>query len=204
MITLIGVAAIIALSSGQWIEQWFDAESLAAWVESRGALGIAVFVATGAVLTGVGLPRQLVALCAGYGFSVAAGVLLAIFSVSCGALLTFSFARYIARPWVRHRYPEATAKVDAFIHDQPFLKIVTIRFAPVGTNMLTNLAAGTTALPAPVFFTASALGFLPQTLIFVLIGNGLAIDSNLRLAAALVLAVISLILCGVIYRRTGK
>lgn len=189
------------LSSSQWFENRFDAESLAKWVESRGPLGVVAFALAGALLTGIGLPRQLVALCAGYGFSVANGLLLAIFSVSCGAMLTFCFARYVARPWVRKRFPDATQKVDRFTYDQPFLKIVTIRFAPVGTNMLTNLAAGTTSLPAPVFFTASAIGFLPQTLIFVLIGNGLAIDSNQRLAAALVLAVISLFLCAVIYRR---
>ncbi len=105
---------------------------------------------------------------------------------------------------MKRKYPEATRKADAFIHDQPFLKIVTIRFAPVGTNMLTNLASGTTALPVSTFFFASAAGFLPQTLVFVLIGNGLAINSQQQVAAAIVLGIVSLLLCWFIYQRSKK
>lgn len=203
-ITLVGVAIILLMSSSQWLGNKIDAETVGAWIDSKGTLGVIGLVVGGALLTGIGLPRQLVALCAGYGFNLLTGSALAIISVSCGALLTFSFSRYFARPWVKRKYPEATQRVDAFIHDQPFLKIITIRFAPIGTNMLTNLAAGTTALPASVFFVASALGFLPQTLVFVLIGNGLAINSQQRVVAAIVLAIVSLLLCWIIYKRTQR
>ena len=201
-ITLLGVAIILLMSSSQWLEDKVDAEAVSAWIDSKGVLGVIGLVVGGALLTGIGLPRQLVALCAGYGFDLFVGSALAIVTVSFGALLTFTFSRYFARPWVKRKYPEATQKVDTFIHDQPFLKIVTIRFAPIGTNMLTNLAAGTTALPASVFLTASAIGFLPQTLVFVLIGNGLAINSHQRVLAAVVLAFVSILLCWIIYKRT--
>ena len=201
-ITLLGVAIILLMSSSQWLEDKVDAEAVSAWIASKGVFGVIGLVVGGALLTGIGLPRQLVALCAGYGFDLFVGSALAIVTVSFGALLTFTFSRYFARPWVMRKYPEATQKVDTFIQDQPFLKIVTIRFAPVGTNMLTNLAAGTTALPASVFLTASALGFLPQTLVFVLIGNGLAINSHQRVLAAVILAFVSILLCWVIYKRT--
>lgn len=200
VLTLAGVAVLA--SAGQWIEAAIDAPALGHWIRSQGVPGAAAFALAGALLTGIGLPRQLVALCAGYGFDLLTGTLIAIVSVSCGALLTFTFSRYLARPWVKRRFPDAISKVDAFIHDQPFLKIVTIRFAPVGTNMLTNLASGTTSLPAFVFFIASIIGFLPQTLIFVLIGNGLAVNSQQRLYAALVLGIISLVLCWIIYQRS--
>jgi len=200
-LTLIGVVLIFLVSPGQWLDERIDAEAMGQWIESQGTSGIVVFVIGGAMLTGIGMPRQLVALCAGYGFSLLEGLALAIVSVSCGALITFTFSRKVARPWVRQRYPDATNRVDSFIHNQPMLKIITIRLAPVGTNMLTNLAAGSTALPASVFFFASLIGFLPQTLIFVLIGSGLAIDSQQRLLVALALAVVSLLLCWFIYKR---
>jgi len=204
VITLVGVAAILLLSSSQWLQSSFDAEAVGQWIDSKGLSGVLAFAIGGALLTSIGLPRQLVALCAGYALSVLAGAALAIISVSCGALLTFTFSRYFARPWVQRNYPNATQKVDAFVGDQAFLKIVTIRFAPIGTNMLTNLAAGTTALPASVFFIASAIGFLPQTLVFVLIGNGLAINSQQQVLAAIILGIVSLLLCWLIYRRSGQ
>ena len=201
-LTLIGVLLIVLLSPMQWIENRLDTQSLGNWFESRGILGVLAFVLGGALLTSIGLPRQIVALSAGYGFDVLAGTVLAIFSVSCGALLTFTFSRRFARPWVMGKFPDAINTMDRFIRDQPFLKIVTIRFAPIGTNMLTNLAAGATALSASIFFTASVAGFLPQTIVFVLAGNGLAVGSHQQLILATVLGAISILLGWLIYRRS--
>jgi len=204
-LTLIGVLAIVVLSPMQWIENRLDSSSLGHWFESRGVLGVLTFAIGGALLTSIGLPRQIVALSAGYGFDVLSGTLLAIVSVSCGALITFTFARRVARPWVMGKFPDAINAVDKFIHDQPFLKIVTVRFAPVGTNMLTNLAAGATVIPASTFFSASVIGFLPQTMIFVLIGNGIAVGSRPQLILAMVLGIVSILLAWLIYRRSpGK
>ncbi|MEH6578128.1 MAG: VTT domain-containing protein [Amphritea sp.] len=202
LLVTLGVAWIAyAFPPLQYLEQYVDAQALGSWVRQNGFNGIAIFIALGALTASVGLPRQLVALIAGYSFGLLQGLLLAITSVSLGALLTFWFARFIARPWVRRRFPEAVAKIDDFAADQAFLKILTIRFLPLGTNMATNLAAGTTSLSARIFFAASFLGFLPQTAIFVLGGNGLNIDSTGQIVLGGVLLLISSLLCLVIYRR---
>ncbi|GGK62507.1 TVP38/TMEM64 family protein [Amphritea balenae] len=185
----------------QYLQQYIDPQSLAGWVRQQGFIGMVMFVALGAMTASLGLPRQLVALIAGYSFGLLHGVLLAISSISLGALLTFWFARFIARPWVLQRYPEAISKVDDFTEQQPFLKILTIRFLPLGTNMLTNLAAGTTSLSAGVFFSASFLGFLPQTAIFVLGGHGFNMGSTGQLLFAAGLLLLSALFCLVIYHK---
>lgn len=200
LISLTAVWLSYAFPPLQYLKQYVDPQLLAGWVQQHGFNGIVIFIILGAITASLGLPRQLVALVAGYSFGLLQGVLLAITSISCGALLTFWFARFIARPWVRRRFPEAVAKVDRFTEDQAFLKILTIRFLPLGTNMLTNLAAGTTKLPAWVFFGASFIGFLPQTAIFVLGGHGFNMGSTGELVFAGILLLLSTLFCLVIYR----
>lgn len=185
----------------KYIEPYIDAKALGVWVDQQGFFGMLVFVIFATCTAAVGLPRQLIALIAGYSFGLFEGVLLAISSISFGALLTFWFARFVARPWVRQRFPEAIVKLDSLIVDQAFLKILTIRFLPLGTNMLTNLAAGTTQLPAKLFFSASFLGFLPQSTLFVLGGNGLNINSSGQISLSVFLLLLSSLLCWFLYRK---
>ncbi|MEM9602423.1 MAG: VTT domain-containing protein [Pseudomonadota bacterium] len=155
----------------------------------------------GTLATAVGVPRQLIALISGFGFGLAVGLPLAIAACSLGAITTFLVSRHLARAWVQRRFPKIADALTRFAAEDTFLKILIIRFLPVGTNMLTNLAAGTTHIRARTFFLASLLGFLPQTSIFVLIGNGLKVRSTDQLILAGVLTVIALILSAWLYRK---
>lgn len=183
------------------IESYINPEALGEWIKKHGFGGISAFVLLSAIAAAIGLPRQLIALVAGYSFGLLVGLLLAISSISLGALLTFWFARFFARPWVQRRFPDAIKKIDNFIAEQPFLKILTIRFLPFGTNMLTNLAAGTTKLSATKFFSASFLGFLPQSALFVMAGNGFNINSNSQIILSVILLLFSALLALLIYKK---
>ncbi|MEM6986552.1 MAG: VTT domain-containing protein [Pseudomonadota bacterium] len=163
--------------------------------------GLVLTLLGGTLATAVGIPRQLIALICGFGFGLAVGLPLAITACSLGAITTFLASRHLARDWVARRFPKIADTLTRFAADDAFLKILIIRFLPIGTNMLTNLAAGTTHIKARTFFLASMLGFLPQTSIFVLIGNGLKVRSTDQLLLAGVLTVIALILSAWLYRK---
>ena len=206
VLTLIAVAAIVIgyfFAPMEALMRTIDPSALGSWVREHGLFGVLVFVLSGAATVSIGLPRQIVALIAGYSFGVWQGVALAICSVTIGAAITFYFARCFARPWVRQRYADVVTGIDAFARDQPFLKILAIRFLPIGTNMLTNLAAGTSGMFAITFLTASMIGFLPQTAIFVLAGHGLQNDSFTQLISAAVLFA-GLTLCVIVYRKAKR
>jgi uncharacterized membrane protein YdjX (TVP38/TMEM64 family) len=53
----------------------------------------------------------------------------------------------------------------------PFTATLMLRLMPVGSNILLNLAAGLSAVRLLPFLAASAIGFVPQTLIFALFGQ---------------------------------
>ena len=173
------------------LDRLIDSASIGDWINSLGALGLIGFVLLGALFTAFGLPRQVVAFIGGYSFGVAIGVFLGTIAALFGALMTFYVARYLARPFVCRKYPQHIAKIDQFVTERLFLKILLIRFLPFGTNLATNLAAGVTDVAVRPFALASFFGFIPQMLIFALTGHGINIGSKTQLAVAAVLFVIS-------------
>jgi uncharacterized membrane protein YdjX (TVP38/TMEM64 family) len=60
------------------------------------------------------------------------------------------------------------------LDSQPFITVLTLRLLPVGSNILLNLAAGLSSVRVLPFLAASALGFIPQTVIFAMFGQGAA------------------------------
>lgn len=205
MITLLACAGLLWLtlagSPSQLLERVVDPQLIGHWVRAHGLIGVAAFIAAGAAAAAVGVPRQLVSLIAGISFGLLPAMLMAVLSTAAGALITFNVSRHLARPLVRARFPAAVAKLEQLAHDQPFLKIVVIRFLPLGTNMLTNLAAGATQMPARVFGAATLLGFIPQTAVFVLIGRGLQVDARSQWLLTGVLSLIAGVICLHLYRR---
>lgn len=169
-------------------EAWVDAR-----VRSQGLGGVLLFLFFGTMFTAVGLPRQIVAFLAGYAFtniwlSTLLGVLAALF----GCMLTFYFARLLGNYLIHSQLNERASRFDRFIHSNPFTMTVLIRLLPVGSNLLTNLAAGISSIQPGYFFSGTILGYLPQTVVFALVGSGVRIPSSMKIEIGIVLMIISI------------
>src|SRR3546814_4939667 len=79
-----------------------------------------------------------------------------------------------------------------------------LRLLPVGSNALTNLAAGVSGVRAIPLFVGSLIGYVPQTVIFTLLGSGIHLDPQIRIAASVVLFVVSGALGIYLFRRYRK
>ena len=186
-----------ALQSGAWLDQaWIDTE-----VRGRGLHGEWLFVLAGLLFTALGLPRQVVGFFAGYAFGLAMGGLLALAASLGGALLTFAVARWLGRDLVRRWFTGRLRGLDEFVGDHPLRTILLIRLLPLGSNLATNLAAGISRMGAWPFAAGSALGYLPQTLVFALIGSGIAVDPLWRIGTGILLFLLSGLLGLSLYRR---
>jgi uncharacterized membrane protein YdjX (TVP38/TMEM64 family) len=91
-------------------------------------------------------------------------------------------------------------KFQRFSQQAPFLKILMLRLFPVGSNLLTNLLSGSIKVPFNAFIQASLLGYLPQTVIFLLLGHGISEANDSMIYASIIFSTISVVLTGVIYR----
>jgi uncharacterized membrane protein YdjX (TVP38/TMEM64 family) len=153
--------------------------------------GMAGFVALGAAASAAGLPRQAVAYAAGYAFGLWAGMPLALAAQLLGCALDVVWARAVARRWARAWLARHAGgrlrRLDEFLGANPFAATVMLRLLPVGNNLALNLLAGVSSVAALGFLAGSAVGYLPQTLMFVLVGTGVHLDrtAEIGLGAAL-------------------
>lgn len=177
-------------------EAWIDS-----YVRGRGVRGQLLFLALGWGMTSVGLPRQLVAFLGGYAFGFVLGTVLALTATTLGCITAFMFARLLGRDMVARRFSDRVRRIDGFLSENPLAMTLLIRLLPLGSNFATNLAAGVSAVPALSFFTGSAIGYVPQMVVFALVGSGISLDPGFRIILSAVLFVVSGLLGIHLYRR---
>ncbi len=184
------VLAGVALREGQargLLEPGVLDRVLGFWDLPRGF----TFVALGAAACAVGVPRQVVAFAGGTAFGALIGAQLALLAMLLGAAASFFYARAIGREWAQQRLKGGFARLDRFLADNPFTATLTLRLLPVGNNLALNLLAGLSGIPALPFLAASALGYMPQTLVFALLGKGVRVDGAVQIALGVALFVAS-------------
>jgi pyruvate/2-oxoglutarate dehydrogenase complex dihydrolipoamide dehydrogenase (E3) component/membrane protein DedA with SNARE-associated domain len=106
------------------------------------------------------------------------GVLLISFASTIGALLAFLSSRYLLRDWVRYRFGQKLAGVDAGFERDGSTYLFMLRLVPVFPFFLVNLLMGLTKVRPLTFYWVSQVGMLAGTIVYVNAGTQLAeIDS---------------------------
>lgn len=192
LLELVGLKSM--LESG-----WVDSE-----VRGKGLWGEALFILVGASFTALGMPRQVVSFLGGYAFGFWLGTLLSLLATLLGAMGVFYYARFMGRDFLARRFPGRLKKIDDFLSGNPMTMTLVLRLSPFSSNLVANLAAGVSGVRALPFFAGSAIGYLPQTIVFALLGGGMELDpvTNTILSAALF--VVSTVLGLWLWRRYRK
>lgn len=194
MFALLVLAGLLYLLVSVPPTEWSKATAWGSTVNELGALGVVIVFVLGALATAVGLPRQLLAFVSGFSYGVLAGLLLSLMASIVGCAITFFVSRYFLRRWVQQRYPKTVTWLDAFIKDDPIVKILILRLQPFGTNLLTNLSAGVANIRGCTFLVSSLIGYIPQMLVFSLMGSGVRVGSSIQLLVSLGLLGLSVLL----------
>ena len=195
LVLIIGLGFMFPLADYVPAAQW------GASLESAGFKGIAAFLITGMLATAVGLPRQLVAFIAGLAYGAVFGLLLSLTAALAGCCLTATVSRRFLALMVTERFPRVIATLERLVKRDLFLKIIVLRLQPLGTNLLTNVCIGFTSGSLPRFLAASAIGYVPQMLVFNLLGSGVRVDSQSQLVLSGVLLLVSVALGVFLYKR---
>ena len=143
----------------------------------------------------MGVPRQAVAFLGAYAFGVAIGTALALLATLAGCGLSFFWARLVARDWAERRMSGRFGRRLRPLRDSllasPFGATLALRLLPLGNNLALNLLAGMAGVAFLPYLAASAIGYLPQTLVFAFLGKGVRVDGARQLALAAGLFVVS-------------
>ena len=164
-------------------------------------LGWLLFLGFAIPYTAAGLPRQLMCFIGGYAFGFLAGGLLALGATLAGCAVSFSYARFLGREFVTRKFGKRLQRINTALARNPFSMTLIIRFLPFGSNIVTNMVAGVSAIPAAWFLLGSLVGFMPQTFIFALLGSGIRVDPIFTTLLSAALLAASIILGLVLYRR---
>jgi uncharacterized membrane protein YdjX (TVP38/TMEM64 family) len=165
--------------------------------------GAALLVGGGALLTAVGLPRQMVAFAGGFAFGAWPGGALSLAAQLAGCTAAFLWARLLGRDVAQKRLRGKWHSLDRFLAAHPFTATLTLRLLPVSNNLLLNLLAGVTGVRVLPFLLASLLGYLPQTAIFAMLGSGVHVQASVQIGIAVVLFAASAGLGLFLARRAG-
>lgn len=196
---------LVAAAFGLWLlsrdfQHLFERGWIDAHVRGHGLAGYGLFLVAGALATACGFSRQAVGFLGGYAFGAWLGLGLSLLATLAGCVLAFCFARFFGRSLVDRLLPGRLRRFDRLVQSHPFSMTLTIRLLPVGSNLATNLLAGVSRIPKVAFLSASLLGYLPQTLVFCLAGDGLTIGSRWQIALSLVLLALSAAVGARLYR----
>jgi uncharacterized membrane protein YdjX (TVP38/TMEM64 family) len=194
---LIGAGLLLEHYKFQEIVDYFrfSGEDDAGWLNGRTA-----FIGLSMAFTAVGGPRQAVAFFAAYFFGMGEGFAVALFATLLGCVLALGAGaafREEARRFIR-------GKLDIALQmwgSNAFMITLLILLLPVGSNLVTNIAAGAMGIPVLRFLAGTAAGYVPQTLVFALMGSGVNLGSSTQIGLSIVLFVASLVIGIRVYAR---
>ncbi|MGI4955373.1 MAG: TVP38/TMEM64 family protein [Janthinobacterium lividum] len=181
---------LAVLAALGWSLRWAGLDGL---VVQAGDHGPVVFSVVGSLACAIGLPRQVVAYTAGLAYGFWPGFALALLAEVVGCAVNFWVARFMGRNWAARFLSRETgaatrlARLERFLVTHAFSATLTIRLLPVGNNLALNLLAGVSRVRALPFIAASLLGYVPQTVVFALLGGGVRVSETFQLVLAALL-----------------
>ena len=166
----------------------FSAEEDAGWL--NGKLAYLIFAS---LLVSIGCPRQLISFFAAYFFWLWMGIVLGVVATTIACAFSFSIASFFQTSFRGLLKGKLKLAFD-FWKENTFFSTMIWRFIPAGSNLLTNLVAGAFGISALPFILGSAVGYVPHTIIFALLGAGVEIGSNTQIIMSGVLLCVSVLL----------
>ena len=213
----------LALFFGLGLQRHFTFESLAAnrelllgWVERHGALAPVAFATAYAVSTAVSLPLGLLlTVCAGFLFGPVLGTVVVVVGATVGATALFLAARTAFGTALRGRAGPWIDRMARGFEQDAFSYLLVLRLVPLLPFWLVNIVPAFTGVALRTYVIATALGIIPATIVFALVGNGLGAvldagktpDAGIILRPAVLAPIIGLALLAlvpVVYKRLHR
>jgi uncharacterized membrane protein YdjX (TVP38/TMEM64 family) len=189
---VVGAALLLLIHTtpfGAHVRNW---DSLAELFKSGGIKAEFYYVVISSFLIMVGTPRLLFCALGGFAFGFWGGLFWSLCSSLIGSFLAFRAARWGGRAWLTEHLGKRRF-FSRIVHAEPTVASVTlIRMLPV-SNGIINVGMALSRVDNRAFLLGSLLGFLPQGVVAVIIGSGMAEDVPWMGAAQLAVAGVLLI-----------
>ena len=196
----IGGFLLVAINQG-WLGLVADKNRIAGYLEIHRIDGLLMITLLGALFTAFGGARQVLAFVLGFSMNAFNGTVLSTLITLLGSTAAFFCARYFLRQNLESRFGHHLERMDHWFKQNAATKVLLIRLFPLGSNLLTNLISGCSGIRYRDFVVGSAIGFLPQMLVFALAGAGIGNANEYQFSLSLVLFAVALLVTAYMYRR---
>lgn len=149
----------------QVLVQWAAQAGIAAWLTYAAlyALIAACSIPLGALATIVG----------GFLFGPASGAGCAVVGATAGATVLFLAARHAFADYLRAKAGPAIRRMERGFNENAFSYTLFLRLVPVFPFFLVNLAPAFLGVRLSTYVLATAIGIIPGTVVYALVGDGL-------------------------------
>lgn len=202
--TLLSIFVLLALTASFLLFSHLNLQPLIEKYLPQGWLGILILFLVLSIATGIGLPRQIAAATAGYIFTFQLGFAIATIATLSGCWLSYTLSNRFLSNYLMRQFPSQAEKLSLFISKDTFVKTLIIRFLPAGSNLITNWLAGAISAPKKPFLLGSLIGYIPQMLIFSLMGSGIKLNDTTQIQASIGLFVVSGLLTSYLYFKSKR
>jgi len=165
-------------------------------IRDLGIYGPFLFILLAGVGTVMGVPRLLVSAISGFVFEMFPALLIALSSTMVGCIISFYYARFMGRSIIQDLLSLRMKNFESLLIKHDFLASIGVRALPISNNSIVNLLAGVTGVRPLHYFAGSAIGYLPLTIVFVLVGSGIQQDLSGRVFLSLALYLLIVIPLG--------
>ena len=177
LLILLGIGALILLliHTTPFGEQFRNWDALAHTFEGGGIKAELYFVLISSVLMTFGAPRLLFCGLAGFAFGFWEGLFWSLASSLLGSFMAFRAARWGGKGWLTERFGHRRC-FGRIVRSKPTVaSVFAMRMLPV-SNAIINIGLALSHVGDRAFLLGSLLGFLPQGIVAVIIGSGMATD----------------------------
>lgn len=150
-----------------------DLPTIIEQTSTSGIKGYLGFILIYLVSTIMMLPGSPLTFTAGALFGFWKGLVIVSIGSTIGAGCAFLVSRYLARNFVKRKFlnNERFKSIDSGINEEGFKIVILARLSPVIPFFLLNYALGITKIRFSHFLTASWIGMIPGTMVYVLMGS---------------------------------
>ncbi|MCL1921975.1 MAG: VTT domain-containing protein [Kiritimatiellaeota bacterium] len=185
---LLLTAALATVSRLPGVREFLQRERLQEFAQSMGWGGAAMLFALTACVPMTLLPRWPFAVLSGMLYGVGNGIALASAAGVAGAVLHYLLVAFVLSGKERAAY-EAMGWYQKLRNvPRPFWMITAIRLFPLSSFAATNIGCALLRIPLRTFTLSAAVGMLPSTVMYVLVGHGVLGSGDWWLLCALGIA----------------
>lgn len=149
-------------------------QALVTWVDEAGASAWLTYIGVYALATAFSLPAgAIMTILGGFLFGPVLGSILTIIGATLGATLLFLAARYAFADYLRAKAGPAVRRMEDGFRENAMCYLLSLRLIPVFPFWLVNLAPALLGVSLGAFVTATAIGIIPGTVVYALVGDGL-------------------------------